>query len=77
MDSNPLWIGFESQFQKVKKTEKREKDSNPFVEDSNLFQTETSDLHSDKEMHFCPCFKIFLAWTISEKNENKVKNLLR
>ena len=39
MDSNPLWIGFESQFQKVKKTEIGEGDSNPFVEDSNPFET--------------------------------------
>ena len=35
MDSNLLWIGFESQFQKVKKTKKGKKDLNPFVEDSN------------------------------------------
>ena len=35
MDSNPLQIGFESEFQKVKKTEKGEKNSNPFVKNSN------------------------------------------
>ena len=36
-DSNPLWIGFESQFQKVKKNEIGKGDSNPFIEDSNPF----------------------------------------
>ena len=48
MDSNPLWIGFESQFQKVKKTKTGENDSNPFVENSNPFQTETPNLQFDK-----------------------------
>ena len=67
MDSNPLWIGFKSQFQKVKKTEKKEKDSYPFVKDSNPFQTETSYLHSDKEWNFHLCFGHFLAWSIFEK----------
>ena len=41
-DSNLLWIGFESQFQKVKKTETREGDSNPFVSDSNPFERRNS-----------------------------------
>ena len=39
MDLNPLWIGFKSQFQKVKKTETEEGDSNSFIEDSNPFET--------------------------------------
>ena len=38
MDSNPLWIGFESQFQKVKKIETDEGNLNPFVSDSNPFE---------------------------------------
>ena len=25
------------------------------------------DLHSDKECHFCLCFRHFLAWSISKK----------
>ena len=77
MDSNPLWIGFESQFQKMKKIEKWEKDSNPFVEDSNPFQTKTQNLHSKKKWHFYPCFEHFLASSISDKNEDKVQNLLK
>ena len=78
MNSNPLWIGFEPQFQKVKKIEKGKKDLNPFVEDSNSFQTETPNPYFEKEGHFYPCFKYFLTWSIFEKkNENKIKNLLK
>ena len=76
MDSNLIWIGFKSQFQKVKKIEKGEKDSNPFFEDSNPFQIETPDLDFAKEWHFCPCFGHFMASSISDKNEDKVQNLL-
>ena len=32
-----------------------------FVKDSNPFQIETLNLHSDKERHFFPCFEHFLA----------------
>ena len=35
-----------------------------------------SNLHSDKKEHFCPCFGYFMAWYISDKNEDKVQNLL-
>ena len=69
MDSNPLWIGFESQFQKVKNIETRKGDSNPFVEDSNQFQTRNSRSALRKKRHFCPCFGYFLASSISDKNK--------
>ena len=60
------------------KTEIGEKDLNSFVEDSNPFQIETSDLHFEKEWHFCSYFGDFLDWSISEKkNEDKVQILLR
>ena len=38
---------------------------------------ETPDLHSEKEGHFCPCFGDFLASSISDRNEDKVQNLLK
>ena len=33
-------------------------------------------LHSDKEGHFCPCFRHFLDCSICEKSVDKVLNLL-
>ena len=75
MDSNFLWIGFESQFQKVKKTETREGYLNHFVEDSNHFQTRNSRSALRKKGYFCPCFGYFLASSISDKNEDMVQNL--
>ena len=82
---NRLAADFSSFFRKIlakvwrenEKIEKRVKDSNPFVKDSNPFQTKTLDLYSDKEWHFCSCFKKFLAWFIFEKNEDKVQKLLK
>ena len=59
----------------MKKIETGEGDSNPFVEDSNPFETRNPNLHSDKEGHFCPCFRYFLTWSISDKNKDKVQNL--
>ena len=41
-DSNPLWIGFQSQFQKMKKTEIEEGDLNFFISDSNPFERRNS-----------------------------------
>ena len=38
---------------------------------------ETLDLYSEKKWHFCPCFEYFLASSISDKNEDKVQNLLK
>ena len=56
------------------KTETREKDLNPFVEDPNPFQTKNLYLHSEKG-HFCLWSEHFMAWSISDKNEDKVQNL--
>ena len=53
----------------MKKTETEEGDSIPL-------KKETLDLHSEKEGHFCPCSKHFLATSNFEKNEDKVQNLL-
>ena len=77
MDSNPLWIGFESQFQKVKKTEIGEGDSNHFVEDSNHFQTRNSRSTFRQRKAFLSMFGHFLASSISDKNEDKIQNLLK
>ena len=76
MDSNPLWIGFESQFQKVKKLKQGRVIRITLSKIRIPFKQETPNQHSEKEGHFCPCFRHFLASSISDKNEEKVQNLL-
>ena len=76
MDSNPLCIGFEFEFQKVKKIEKGEKDSNPFVEDSNL-QGKISNKNSKSTLQqrrtFLSMFQTFSGLIYFDKNEDKVQ----
>ena len=76
-DSNPLWIEFESQFQKVKKTETGEGDSNHFIKDSNPFERRNFRSALRERRAFLSMFRNFLASSISNKNEDKVQNLLR
>ena len=71
MDLNPLWIGFESQFQKMKK--KTKKMGKGFESLSN--RNSRSTLWQRRT--FFSCSRHFLTWSIFEKNEDKVQNLFR
>ena len=76
-DSNPLWIGFESQFQKVKKIEIGEGDSNPFIEDSNPFEKRNARSALREKRAFLSMFRTFFGFIYFYKNNDKVQNLLR
>ena len=61
----------------MKKTETKEDDSNPFVSDSNLFERRNSKSALQERRAFLSMFQTFLASSISNKNEDKVQNLIK
>ena len=62
MDSNLLWIGFESQFQKMKKTKTGKGDSNPFVSDLNPFERRNSKSALRERRAFLSMFQTFFGF---------------